>query len=129
MARLLYQKLGIKETSTIAVVNKPEDFDSLFLDVPFEMNWHKVKKGIDFIHFFQKDLMDLETQLPILQNMIDNDGMIWVSWFKGASKIPTDLKENLVRDTALATKLVDVKKCSVNNQYSGLKLVIRKHLR
>jgi len=129
MARLLYQKLGIKELSTHAVINPPDDYDSLFLNVPFELNWQDIHQGIDFIHFFPENVADLEMQLPVLQDIINKNGMIWVSWFKNASKIPTDLKENIVRDTALSTKLVDVKKCAVDERYSGLKLVIRKHLR
>jgi len=129
MPRLLYQKLGIKETSSITVLNKPDGYVSLFLDVPFKLSWLGLHHGVDFIHFFPADLAELERQLPIIQDIIHRDGMIWVSWFKKASKIPTDLNENIIRDTALSLKLVDVKKCSVNDQYSALKLVIRKHLR
>lgn len=55
--------------------------------------------------------------------------MIWVAWFKKASKIPTDLSEDIIRNTALQLKLVDVKVCAIDHLYSGLKLVIRKELR
>lgn len=51
--------------------------------------------------------------------------MIWVAWPKKASKVPTDLTEDVIRDTALAMGLVDVKVCAVNEVWSGLKLVIR----
>lgn len=129
MARALYQKLGIKENSSISVVNPPKVFNALFLDVPFELIWGDPIKGIDFIHFFPNDLEELESKLPLLQNTIQKDGMIWVSWFKKASKIPTDINEDAIRNTALNLKLVDVKVCSVNAQYSALKLVIRKHHR
>ena len=84
---------------------------------------------MNYIHFFPETLSKLEESLPKLQEIIDKDGMIWVSWFKKTSKIPSDLNEDVIRETALHLKLVDVKVCSVNDQYSALKLVIRKHLR
>lgn len=129
MARALFQKLGIKESSVIGVINPPSDFEDFFLDVPFKLEWKSIEKGIDFIHFFPKDINDLERRLPDLQNLIQSNGMIWVSWFKKASKIPTDLNENIIRNTALSLNLVDVKVCSISDHYSALKLVIRKHLR
>lgn len=55
--------------------------------------------------------------------------MIWVSWPKKASKVPTDVTEDLIRKVALPLGLVDIKVCAVDDTWSGLKLVIRKELR
>jgi hypothetical protein len=55
--------------------------------------------------------------------------MVWVSWPKKASKVPTDVTESVVRAEALKRDLVDVKVAAVNEIWSGLKLVIRKDLR
>jgi len=129
MARALYQKLGIKEDHHICVINPPTGFERLFTDVPFGLEWLPLTNGLNFIHFFPENFSELEELLPRLQDLIHRDGMIWVSWHKKASKIPTDINESLIRDTALGLKLVDVKVCSINDQYSALKLVIRKHLR
>jgi hypothetical protein len=63
--------------------------------------------------------------LPLLEPA----GMIWVSWPKKASKIATDITEDVIRDIALPMGLVDVKVCAVDATWSGLKLVIRKELR
>jgi len=49
---------------------------------------------------------------------------IWVSWYKKAAGIPTDLTEDVIRDYALKHNLVDVKVCAVSEQWSGLKLVV-----
>lgn len=51
--------------------------------------------------------------------------MLWVSWPKKASGIPTDLTENDVRDIGLDAGLVDVKVCAVTEVWSGLKFVRR----
>jgi hypothetical protein len=55
--------------------------------------------------------------------------MIWVSWPKKASKMPTDITEEVIRDVALPMGLVDVKVCAVDETWSGLKLVIRRQNR
>jgi hypothetical protein len=52
-------------------------------------------------------------------------GMLWVSWPKKTSGVPTDLNENIVRDIGLASGLVDVKVCAVTDVWSGLKFVRR----
>jgi hypothetical protein len=48
---------------------------------------------------------------------------------KKASKVPTDVTEDVVRAVALSMHLVDVKVCSVDDIWSELKLVIRKNHR
>ena len=60
---------------------------------------------------------------------IRQHGMIWVSWPKKASGVPSTVTEDVVRRIALPLGLVDVKVCAVDETWSALKLVIRKELR
>lgn len=46
-----------------------------------------------------------------------------------ASKVATDITEDVIRDVVLPIGLVDVKVAAVDAIWSGLKLVIRKELR
>jgi hypothetical protein len=50
--------------------------------------------------------------------------IIWVSWYKKAAKIATDITEDIIRNYALKNDLVDVKVCAVSDIWSGLKLVV-----
>ena len=72
---------------------------------------------------------ELSSLLATLRNQIATDGHIWVSWPKQASKVPTDVTQDTIREVALPTGLVDTKVCAVDETWSGLKLVIRKELR
>ncbi len=83
------------------------------------------KEHLDFIHFFANSFFELEEKLPILKNQIKKDGCIWISWFKKSSGKQSELNDQVVRCTALAVGLVDVKVCSVSDLWSGLKLVYR----
>jgi hypothetical protein len=85
--------------------------------------------GLDITHVFVTARADLERHIALLRDRIAADGMIWVSWPKKASKVPTDITEDVVRAVALPTGLVDVKVCAVDEIWSGLKLMIGKALR
>ena len=85
--------------------------------------------GIHAAHIFVTARADLQEKLALLRKLIDRAGMIWVSWPKKASKVPTDITEDVIRDVCLPMHLVDVKVCSVDDMWSGLRLVMRKGLR
>jgi hypothetical protein len=84
---------------------------------------------IDAAHIFVSERAPLAAKLAQLMPLLDRAGFIWVSWPKKASKVPTDITEDVIRDAALPMHLVDVKVCSVDDIWSGLKLVIRKQHR
>ena len=78
----------------------------------------------DFIHFFTKQKDEYLNSLPELKGQIKPNGIIWVSWPKKASKVATDITEDIIRNFALQSGLVDIKVCAVDEVWSGLKLVI-----
>lgn len=115
----LKTKLGIKDGDRVLAIGAPDDYA-----------FATAAKGpAEVVHLFVKTLAELDRELPKARKAMTTDGMIWVSWTKKAAKIPTDVTEDLIRARALATDLVDVKVCAVDERWSGLKLVIRKALR
>ena len=121
----LYKKLGIKQGFSIMLVNPPANYKALICDIIADVTITNKGNRVNFIHFFTNSVKELEEKLPILKNEILKDGMIWVSWYKKMAKKPTELTDNIVRDTALAIGLVDVKICAIDEEWSGLKLVYR----
>jgi hypothetical protein len=67
----------------------------------------------------------LNEAFPKLKKSLDLAGTLWISWPKGASKVKTDLNENVVREIGLSNGLVDVKVCAVDEVWSGLKFMYR----
>ena len=122
----LAKKLGIKEGFKIRLENQPDHYFQLFTDMPHDVqliNDKKPKKNL--IHYFTKESTYLRRDIALLRSEIEPDGMIWISWPKKASKVPTDITEDIIRELALSNGLVDVKVCAVDEVWSGLKLVIR----
>ena len=110
----------------ICVVNKPLDYSKLIGEMASEINIQNIEtENSDFVHFFTNRLAELEEKLPVFKEQIKKNGSIWISWFKKSSGKPSELSDQIVRDTALALGLVDVKVCSVSDEWSGLKLVFR----
>ena len=85
--------------------------------------------GMDAAHIFVTERADLERHIAAVRALLAPDGMLWVSWPKKASKVPTDITEDTIRAVALPTGFVDVKVCAIDPIWSGLKLVVRKSLR
>jgi len=121
----LLKKLGLKEAFRMAALNAPPGYFELLGKLPPGVRvLPSPKVPMDFIHFFTKDRKEYEKRLPQLKKVLAQDGMIWVSWPKVASKVSTDVTEKVVRDYGLRTGLVDIKVCAVDETWSGLKLVI-----
>ena len=126
----LAKKLGFKEGFRVRTSNAPNNYLKLVTPKPPNVIISKsIRKDVDIWHFFTDSAQQLHENLPKIQNAIKQDGMIWVSWPKKASKVATDVTEDVIRREALSLKLVDVKVCAVDEVWSGLKLVIRKTLR
>lgn len=121
----LEKKLGLKSDFVIQLINPPDHYFELFQTFPTDIDVQSdTKSPKDFIHFFTKEAAELEDKLPRLKKEIKANGMIWISWPKKASKVPTDITEDTIRGAALAIGLVDIKVCAVDTIWSGLKLVI-----
>lgn len=89
----------------------------------------RLRQDLDVVLLFAKSTADFKGEFEPLIKSIKAAGMIWVAWPKRTSGIKTDLNENVIRDHALKTSLVDVKVCAIDQIWSGLKLVIRKDRR
>jgi hypothetical protein len=132
----LPQKLGLKDGQRVMFIALPKELKDLrksrqFIEIA-EAGWESFAdgdSGYDVIHGFTTSRAVLEKAAKPLMKKIDRDGSIWISWPKKASKVPTDITEDVIREVTLPIGLVDVKVAAVNEIWSGLKLVIRKELR
>lgn len=122
----LIKKLGIKLGMRLAILNPPADYAATLGPLPSGIErLNKPGKGMDFIHFFTKSRAELQRRFPEMKNALAYDGLLWISWPKKASKVETDVDENLVRHVGLDAGLVDVKIAAVDEVWSGLKFVYR----
>jgi hypothetical protein len=119
----LDKKLGIKPGARVLVVGAPDGFE-----VPGE--GVLVRRGpVDVALVFVTSRAALEKAWPRVTTSLVAEGGFWVAWPKKASKVPTDMTEDVVREVALPRGLVDNKVCAIDDVWSGLRLVVRKENR
>ena len=115
----LTTKLGIKPGHRVLLLNAPEGFA---LDAP---TVKRASGTADVILSFHTERKDLEKRIPVLREHMEQAAGLWIAWPKKASRKPTDITEDVVRDIALANRLVDNKVAAIDETWSGLRLVIR----
>jgi len=124
--RSLTEKLDVPSGGRLVVRGEPRPYLSLVGRLPpGTAVTSRLFTNSPFIHQFACRQSELRAEFPRLAHSLADQGMLWVSWPKKASKVETDLNENIVRDLGLAQGLVDVKVCAVDEVWSGLKFVRR----
>jgi hypothetical protein len=128
----LPRKLGIGEDDTVAVIGAPDGFADTLGPLPEIAALHTdLADGAryDVIVAFMTQRAELEAELPRLRSVMAPACGLWIAWPKKASRRPTDMTDQVIRDVALPTGLVDNKVCAIDETWSGLRLVIRRELR
>ena len=124
----LAKKLGIKEGSTVALLGAPTDLE--LGGLPDGVTVRTSARGTnDVVVAFHEWRADLDKRVPQLLNALDINGGLWIAWPKKASKVPTDITEDTVREVFLPLGLVDNKVCAISEVWSGLRVVWRKENR
>jgi hypothetical protein len=127
----LAKKLGLRADMCLLPVDAPTEYSVWLAPLPdgVILVESAPKGGCDAVHLFVARLAELDRHFPAARRAMKTGGMLWVSWYKKSSKMPTDVTETIVRRRGLASDLVDVKVCAVTELWSGLKFVVRRHLR
>jgi hypothetical protein len=123
----LLQKLGVREGSRMALIDAPKGFAESLPALPARATLkERGSAQADVIVWFIMSSNELGSLPGAMQRMPPASGMLWVAWPKRASKIETDLTEDVIRAAALRAGLVDTKVCSIDDTWSGLRLSRRK---
>jgi len=128
----LARKLGIGEGDEVALIGAPERFEDTLGELPDVASLHTDLADdarYDVILAFITQRSELEAELPRLRIRMAPACGLWIAWPKRASRVPTDVTDQVIREVVLPTGLVDNKVCAIDETWSGLRLVIRKQNR
>jgi hypothetical protein len=128
----LARKLGIGEGDEVALIGAPERFEDTLGELPDVASLHTNLADdarYDVIVAFITQRSELEAELPRLRIRMAPACGLWIAWPKRASRVPSDVTDQVIRDVVLPTGLVDNKVCAIDETWSGLRLVIRKQNR
>ena len=128
----LPQKLGIKDDHEVAVLNAPRGFFDTLGKVPtgaVVQTRLAGKAPFDVIVVFATKIDELLAAIKDARPRMQPAAGLWIAWPKKSSGVPTEITEDVIREVALPTGLVDNKVCAIDETWSGLRLVIRKENR
>ena len=126
----LPRKLGVRPGMVLAWLDAREGFEAALGPLPDGVERAGGLDGhLDLVVCFVTEREVLAERLEPLREAIRPAGMVWIAWPKKASKVPTTLTEDVVRELALPFGLVGVKLCAIDAVWSGLKLVVRREMR
>jgi hypothetical protein len=120
MPNPLYKKLGLKDGQKVILVNIPVNYFDLLVEVPdveeAELN--------DLVHVFESSLSALEISFAKAFQRLAAKGMIWVSWPKKTSKVPTDLDYHVAKSVAAKHGMVDIKVSAIDEIWTACKYIV-----
>ena len=133
----LVRKLGIKPGHVLALLAAPAGFDGTLGPLPADVVVHRAADGkapqdadpFDVVVAFTTTRAGLAGTIEAVRPLMAPACGLWIGWPKRASGVPTELTDNVIRELALPTGLVDNKVCAIDATWSGLRLVIRRELR
>ena len=116
----------MKEGARLALVGAPADFERTLGLLPDGVELRARARGpLDLIVFFTTSRAELERRFEKLAGALAPAGAVWIAWPKKTSGVPTDIREDFIRDVGLPTGLVDNKVCAIDQTWSGLRFVVR----
>lgn len=124
----LVRKLGIREGASVATSGAPAHFASLCEPLPSGARLRSDLRGrgpFDVLVVFVRTASELEARFGRAVSRLDPYGGLWVAWPKRSSPLAGDLRESQVRAHGLASGLVDNKICAIDEDWSGLRFVVR----
>lgn len=110
----LVKKLGIGEQTRLFVKGAPVNYRQLLEPLPAGVEFDiRLTQSTDLVHVFVDRKSVPGCELTSLVRKIRRDAVVWISWPKKSSRVPTDITEATIRELALPLGFVDIKVCAV----------------
>jgi hypothetical protein len=122
------KKLGIKEGHQVATTGAPDHFPDLLAPLHPSVSMRtdlRARGTFDVLVVFVRSERELRERFDRARDRLSPSGGLWVAWPKQSSPLATDLRESHVRSYGLSTGLVDNKICAIDEDWSGLRFVVR----
>jgi hypothetical protein len=116
----LPKKLGIRENSSVLLVNAPERFERKLEPMPSRAEFVEDARGGNVAILFVTSQADLMRDFRPLAKALPAKVALWIAWPKKTSGVKTDLNENVIREVGLDAGWVDYKVCAIDETWSGL---------
>ena len=116
------RKLLIKPGFAVLLVNPPQNVKDLLGEVPEGVNLTEYLDGLaDLILFFASSQKELEFHTAGLTKRLEPDGLFWIAYAKGTSKLKTDINRDSIRAYVPACGLQTVALVALNDDWAAMR--------
>jgi hypothetical protein len=117
------KKLLIKENYIVLLLNEPNGYRDLLIDLPDGVEIvSSSPEPVDFVHLFVRDKAELEALLEKTNSYVKEDGLFWLSYPKGTSKIETDINRDSIWDYSKTLGIRPVSMISIDDTWSAMRM-------
>ena len=122
------QKMMLKPGRSVRLINPPPNVFELLGGLPDGVTLVDNSAGAgsllmaDIIVLFAANRSELEALLPGARAALNPQGFVWVVYYKGTSRIKTDINRDSINAYAHSLGLEGIAIISINEDWSGLRL-------
>ena len=122
-ASKLARKLRIQPGQRVLILNPPAGYLETLGELPEGAEVVDSAEGtLSFVPLFAKDSTELKEHLPAAMDVAEYDGLFWISYPKGGSKVKTDLNRDVLWEFMVNdTELRPVTQVSVDSIWSAIR--------
>lgn len=119
----LAHKLKLKPGQRAALINPPAGYLEELNPLPQEVEIVQELNGVfDWVQIFVMNKLELDALLPRVLGALKPEGLLWISFPKGTSKIQTDLTRDKGWEVLQKADLKWINLISVNETWSAFSL-------
>ena len=117
----LAKKLGIKAGTGVALIGAPDGMAEQMAPLPegVRLSFDE-SSGVRTALLFVRNRNALAAGFDGAAKCVEAKGHLWIAWPKKASRVATDVTEDVVREYGLCQMWVDFKVCAIDEVWSGL---------
>lgn len=124
--RPLLEKLGLRGPGRLGLLSPPPDWPARLGPLPGHVTPALDSFG-DVTLAFVRTAAELDAALARWPRVTPRPAPShWVAWAKKSSPLAGEVHEDLIRARALACGLVDNKVCRIDEDWSGLRIAVRR---
>ena len=118
----VYEKLRLRGDMKVAILNNPGNYRDLTGGLPDGVIIvDESDEKVDFVHLFVSDQAELEKFIDVAIDTVKYDGLLWVSYPKGSSKVETDVNRDVLWELLKEKGIRPVMQISINETWSALR--------
>jgi hypothetical protein len=120
MDAVLAKKLQYKQGMKALVLNSPPGYLDLLTGAIANATG-SVDDSLEFVQVFVKNLQELGIVFPAVEQALKNDGLLWITYPKGTSKVKTDLNRDILWKEMEKYHLLGVSLVSIDKMWSAMR--------